>query len=486
MGKTTHLEQQGWTGATRNWKNFHWFLQMLIIIAGLLVILSSGFAIYRSVAIHQRYYPLVKASMEMQLAATVAYLWLEEMIGGDKTKTLNDILTRLNVAHGYTVLMLAGGKNTEFALPPLSDSQLYATIVGLQAQLSRQRQLLIQRTRVETDAGPGSGIDQRYHSMLQAFLVDAGAFENQVEGLIEKNYRVSKTINIGVIGFIILLFLILGISFFSYENLRRKNVAEIVDMHRMLVQQEKMAALGTMMAGIAHEVNNPNSFISMNLPLLEGYIADILPIVDGYARARNDWQVANQPYHQFRENLLQTLTHIGNGADRINRFTSTLLHFSRHEREKTPLWINVAETIESVIDISRSKLKRSAIELSVDIDAAVPETIFFDPEVLEITLLNLLNNAADAADKPAPWIALDVRPNPASRNRSIVIEVRDNGSGIREADMRKIFEPFFSTKSPDGGTGLGLYLCYTLLDQAGAKIAVESEVGAGSVFRLTL
>ena len=480
------LEYRGRISATKNWKNFHWFLQLLIVIAGLLVILSSGYAIYRGIAVHQQYYPLAKASMEMQLATTEAYLWFEEMIGGDETKTLSDILTRLNTARDYTVLMIEGGENAEFKLLPLREDDLYATILGLQNQLERQRNLLIQRTHVKNDAGPGSGIDQHYHAMLQGFLMDAGAFENQVEGLIERNFRVSKNISIGVITFIVLLFLIIGISFYRYETLRRKNVAEIVDMHRMLIQQEKMAALGTMMAGIAHEVNNPNSFISMNLPLLEGYLAEIMPVVDDHARHHNDWQVAGMPYLQFRETLFQTITHISSGADRINRFAATLLHFSRHDRQRTPVWINIAETIESVIDISRSKLKRSAIDLSVNIDASLPETIFFDPEVLEITLLNLLNNAADAADKPKPWIVLDVRPDPETRNGSIVIEVRDNGSGIKDADMPKIFEPFFSTKSSDGGTGLGLYLCYALLDQVGGKVTVESEVGVGSVFRLVL
>ena len=85
------------------------------------------------------------------------------------------------------------------------------------------------------------------------------------------------------------------------------------------------------------------------------------------------------PYPRFRETLFQTIAHIGSGADRINRFATTLLHFSRHDRQRTPVWINVAETIKSVIDISRSKLKRSAIDLSVSIDASLPKRFFSTP-----------------------------------------------------------------------------------------------------------
>ena len=112
--------------------------------------------------------------------------------------------------------------------------------------------------------------------------------------------------------------------------------------------------------------------------------------------------------------------------------------------------------------------------------------IFFDPQVLQISLINLLNNAAESVDKQQSWIKLNVIVKSIKGKKAIIIEVKDNGSGIKNSDIQRIFEPFFSTKSSNGGTGLGLYLCHILLQQVGASIEVESEVGVGSVFRLVL
>ena len=100
-----------------------------------------------------------------------------------------------------------------------------------------------------------------------------------------------------------------------------------------------------------------------------------------------------------------------------------------------------------------------------------------------ITAFNFLINAAEAADKKNSWIKLNVFLE-EKRQNALIIEVKDNGRGINKSNMDTIFDPFFSTKSSKGGTGMGLYLCRTLADQMGACIEVDSEVGKGSTFRL--
>ena len=471
---------------TENWKQFHWYLQYLIVAVGLLVLLSSSYALYRGIDIYRKYFPLVKASMEMRLNATTSYLWFEEMLGGDRNKNLKDILEHLDLADWYATAMLEGGENPQLTLLPLKEEALLKRVGALKEQLARQRKLLIQRAGIESNSGPGSTIDQIYHATLEEFITDASDFEVQVEGLIFKDFRRFSYIGTGVIFFSAFLFLIVGYAFYQYERLRRKNYSEIVDMQDMLIHSEKMAALGTMMAGIAHEVNNPNTFISLNTPLLRDHLKAMLAIMDPLAETGVASKVMDKPYDQFKEESMQLVDRIENGSSRIARTVSTLLNFSRNKNKLKAQWFKIREVVDSALSLCGPKLNRAAGSLNVNIAENIPEKIFFDPEVLELSLINLLNNAAEAVDGPESRINLKVACLSGKANGATVIEVADNGSGIKESDLQRIFEPFFSTKSSKGGAGLGLYLCYSLLHQLGASIEVDSEVGSGSTFRIVI
>ena len=472
--------------ATKHWKQFHWFLQILITVVGLIVVLSSGYALYRGIDIYQKYFPLVKASIEMRLKATTSYLWFEEMMGGDASKKLADLLEQLELADWYAKAMMQGGENSHIKLLPIDDPALRNKVVALREHIARQRELLIKRMRFKEHSGPGSRIDQIYHNALEQFIAAANLFEIQVEELIAADFRIFKTISIGVMVISTILFLVVGYSFHRYENLRRKNYSEILGMQDMLVQQEKMAALGTMMAGIAHEINNPNTAIALNVPLLKDHLEAVLPIMDAHAEQHPEYSVLQMPYHEFKAGLLKLVDHIENGSSRITRTVSTLMNFSRNKKQTKRTWFGIKDTIDAVVGICGAKIGSRIRSFNVAIAENVPDRIHFDPEILELSLINLLNNAAEAADKPDSRIDLDVTFSTEGRGDAFIFAVRDNGCGIKENDRQRIFEPFFSTKSSEGGTGLGLYLCYTLLHQIGSSITVQSEVGVGSVFRIVI
>jgi signal transduction histidine kinase len=479
-------KDDGFIDKTENWKRFHWFLQVLILSVGLIIVISISCVFYRGMAIYQRYFPLVNASMEMRLEATTSYLWFEEMLGGDETKKLSDILKNLDLADWYAQAMVEGGEQPHLKLYSLKETVLYDEIRALQKQLTRQRELLVKRINLKADSGPGSSIDQVYHSALEEFISNAIRFEIQVRRLIEKSFQMLGYISIGVVFFSIILFLIVGYSFYRYESLRKKNYSEILDMHDALIQKEKMAALGTMTAGIAHEVNSPNTFISLNIPVLKDYLKEIWPVIDKYAENNVEYKVLEKPYAEFKKDLLKTIDNIDNGSSRINRTVSTLKNFSRKRTQTKKSWFKISDTIESVLNICGSKIEFSVDSFQVNYAEGVPEKIFSDPEIIEISLINLLNNAVEAVDKPNSWIELNVYVNSKKGNKATIIEVKDNGRGIKENEIQRIFEPFFSTKSANGGTGLGLYLCHILLHQIGAYIEVDSKVGVESVFRLMM
>lgn len=471
---------------TKKWEKFNWFQQSLVLLVGIFVILSSVYVIHKGHIIHQQYFPLINASMEMRLDATTSYLWFEEMLGGDNTKDLNDILKNLDHADWYAKAMVEGGENFYVKLLPLTEKSLYDEIVDLQKKLIRQRELLNKRLNQEDESGPGSEIDKIYHSTLNRFIFDAKIFEIRVKDLIDKNYRVYQLMSFGIIIFCVFICLAVSFLFYRYENLRRKNYQEIIDMHEVLIQKEKMAAIGTMTAGIAHEVNNPNSIISLNTEILKEKLNEIWVVKDKYAKDKTDYRLLSMPYRKCKSDIDRSIQNIENGSDRINRTVSTLRNFSKKRNSTSKTWFKISHTIDSVTNICGSKMNFTVDSFEVDISADVPQKVFSDPEILEMVLINLLNNSAEAIDKPNSWVKLNILLRSVKGKQKIIVEVKDNGIGISDSDLKYIFDPFFSTKSSNGGMGLGLYLCKILLGQIGAFIEVESKVGIGSVFRIVI
>lgn len=253
---------------------------------------------------------------------------------------------------------------------------------------------------------------------------------------------------------------------------------------RQFILKEKMASLGVLVSSIAHEINNPNNFVSFNIPILRDYIEEMIPIMDEYAVAHPEFELCNLTYPEFRQDIFKLMVNIENGSGRISSFVSNLRKFSQTEYQVSLIWVELKDVIENVQSICQSKINRSVKSFVKNIPENLPK-IYTEPYALEQILLNLLINAAQAADKHGSWIKLNVTVNNGERGH-IGIEVSDNGCGIDKETQLKIFDPFFTTKPQAEGTGLGLYVCHTLVERLKGRIEVESEPGKGSLFRLIL
>jgi len=265
--------------------------------------------------------------------------------------------------------------------------------------------------------------------------------------------------------------------------IRFSDKTEAKVMEKQLLQSQKLASLGFLISGIAHEINNPNSFITFNLPILRDYLEEILPVVDDYAAHHPEYMISGLPYPDFRQDLLRLLENLDHGALRINTIVGSLKGFassSDHVLVRT----NIGEVIQKGITLCRSKVSRMVRTLEVDIPPDLP-LLHTNPGAIEQVILNLLINAAQAADKKNSWIRLNVRKGNSWRDH-LVIEVTDNGSGMDDRTIEKIFDPFFTTKAPGEGTGLGLSVSHTLIDALGGRIEVKSTKGKGSTFRVIL
>lgn len=266
--------------------------------------------------------------------------------------------------------------------------------------------------------------------------------------------------------------------------IRVNDITERRLFERQLAQKEKLSSLGVLVSSIAHEINNPNNFVSFNIPILREYMHEMIPIIDEYAAGRADFEVCYLPYPEFRQDIFKLLDNLENGSDRIRAFVSNLREFAQEQHKKPRQWIDLKDVIERAISICHSKIKNSVKSFVQRVPEHLPK-IYAYPYVLEQILINLLMNAAQAADKKNSWIRLKVTVNNDEPDHT-VIEVSDNGCGMDEETQYKIFDPFFSTKSSAEGTGLGLFICHRLVDVLRGRIELKSEPGEGSIFKVIL
>ncbi len=264
-------------------------------------------------------------------------------------------------------------------------------------------------------------------------------------------------------------------------------ISDITDekmLQRQIVQSEKLASLGFLVSGVAHEINNPNNFISFNIPILKEYLNEIFPIIDDYAKEHENFELFGMTYPEFRKDVFKLMDNVENGSRRINIAVSNLSEISRMKVKTEMNWIDVKEVIEKSVSICLSKINRMVKSFEVDIPEDLPG-IYTDSETIETVVINLLINAAQAVDKENSWIRLNVTLDDSPQNY-LIIEVSDNGCGMDQKIKNNIFDPFFTTKPPGEGTGLGLTLCHNSIEKLGGRIKVDSVPGKGSTFKVTL
>jgi two-component system NtrC family sensor kinase len=269
-----------------------------------------------------------------------------------------------------------------------------------------------------------------------------------------------------VIGTLLVLTLVLVIAFALRSSNRLVGRLEQADtereeLTRQLFNAAKLASVGEMAAGVAHEINDPLAIIYETA----GVMKDIL---------NPEFQVAFDPV-QFRDHLGV----IEEATLRGRNITRQLLAFARkHEPDPEPLDLNVE--VNRALGIKENEFRVSDIEVETDLDPDLP-TALADANQLEQVLLNLLNNARDAIGEQGR-VAVRTR----REGRYAVIEVRDSGCGMTRDQVAKAFLPFFTTKEVGRGTGLGLSISHGIIKEQGGRIEVESEPGAGTVFFIYL
>ena len=267
--------------------------------------------------------------------------------------------------------------------------------------------------------------------------------------------------------------------------IRIQDITEEKRMEKQLIQSEKLASIGVLVSGIAHEINNPNNYISVNIPILREYIKTMIPIIDEYTEKHPDLEILHMPYVEFRVDIFELLDNIQHGSKQIKSIVKELKVFSKPETDKPIEKIDLKPMFEKVFAFCWSKIRKTVKTFNINIPENLPE-IAIDSQLLEQILINLLINAANAFDAPFyenSRVDLVVSMDDSKKNQ-LIIEVSDNGRGMDEKTLEKIFDPFFTTSPSEEGTGLGMYIVHNLIEKIGARIQVESKLGEGSKFTL--
>ncbi|MFI5396992.1 MAG: sensor histidine kinase [Candidatus Binatia bacterium] len=262
-----------------------------------------------------------------------------------------------------------------------------------------------------------------------------------------------------------------------------------------LVQSEKMRSLGQLVAGVAHELSNPISFVSANVEHLRTYVKALAQSLDGYAslplpadeRARLEARRRELQVDRALADLPGLLDDCEEGARRTKRIVSELQTFARGDRHDAWERVDLHRGIDSTLALLTHRLKD---HIAVHRDYGELPEVECLPGPLNQVFMNLLANAADAIGlrNGNIWITTRLLPaDPAAPGgRTVAIAIRDDGVGMPSDLQTKVFDPFFTTKAVGQGTGLGLSVSYGIVERHGGRLALASVPGAGSTFTVTL
>ncbi|WP_124950510.1 ATP-binding protein [Sulfuriferula thiophila] len=272
------------------------------------------------------------------------------------------------------------------------------------------------------------------------------------------------------------------------EELRLIN-AKLEAAQNQLLQSEKMASIGQLAAGVAHEINNPIGYVYSNLSTLERYMQDVFSMVDAYEQAehaisdaevRQRLQLKREQLDMafLKEDLRELMHESKDGITRVKQIVQNLKDFSHVDATDEWHSADLKGGIESTLNIVNNEIKYKAKVIREY--GAIPEVECLSSQLNQV-FMNLLVNAAHAIEDQG-----EIAIRTGVQGTEVWVEIADTGKGIAPENMKRIFDPFFTTKPVGKGTGLGLSLSYGIIQKHNGRIEVKSEVGKGTAFTVWL
>jgi PAS domain S-box-containing protein len=265
---------------------------------------------------------------------------------------------------------------------------------------------------------------------------------------------------------------------------QRRRLEEITRQQELkLIQANKMAALGTLVSGVAHEINNPNNVVMMNARLLVDAWDDITAGLDAFYQEHSDFQLGGLPYEEMRTMIPTLLEDAYDGSARIAKIVSNLKDFARPNEYAIQAEVNLNDAIRSTLPILKHLVKTKTNNFIMHLAPDLPP-LTGDTHKLGQVFINLVMNALEALPNKNCRVEVTTRLN--EKDQYVELIIGDEGVGIVPEVKDRIFDPFFTTKQQSGGTGLGLAISYSIIKEHGGTLAIDSNRGSGTVARVLL
>ncbi len=258
---------------------------------------------------------------------------------------------------------------------------------------------------------------------------------------------------------------------------RRKAEAKAIRHQEELFQAAKLASLGTLVSGVAHEISNPITSVLLNSPVIKKVWESVLPVLDRYSESHGNFSVGGMSWSQVRLRMPTLLDDILGGAKRVRSIVGELKDFARKGPPEMRESVNVNVVVKSSIGIVSNLIGKSTVDFSVELDEEVP-LVTGNAQKIEQVVINLLVNACQALTSIEQAISLSTFYD--EEDNEIVIEIQDQGKGIPKETLSRIKDPFFTTKYDTGGTGLGLSISDRIIHDHRGTLEFFSAPGKGT------
>ncbi|MEH6825810.1 MAG: transporter substrate-binding domain-containing protein [Motiliproteus sp.] len=283
-----------------------------------------------------------------------------------------------------------------------------------------------------------------------------------------------------------LLLLVLG-GIVIWNRMLTREVArrsqEMQLQQQQLIQADKMTSLGILVSGVAHEINNPSSLLLLNLPVLQEAYQDLEEILEAHYQAHGDFTMGGLDYSRMRDEIPPMLDDMLAGTHRIRRIVDDLRDFARQGPADLSETVDLNEVVATSIRLVDNTIRQSCGHFEVSYGDHLP-SFKGNAQRIEQVVINLIVNACQALDSSDKAITVKTRYHPW--NGELRLEVKDQGCGIEPENLSRLSDPFFTTKREQGGTGLGLSVSASIVQEHGGTLVYDSEPGQGTLATLTL
>ena len=314
------------------------------------------------------------------------------------------------------------------------------------------------------------------------WIIGTGIYVEDVHAQISAITRKTTLVCIMILFLIILLSI--HIVWHGIKVTRGKKLAEEKTLlkQEQLFQAAKMVSLGTLVSGVAHEINNPITSVMLNAPNLTRMWEAMLPILDNHQTQHGDFQVGATVYSRIRDRVPQMLSAITDDARRVRDIVADLKDFARDNPSEMKDDVDLNEVVNKAIGLTANLIKKSTKHFSLICRPELP-TLLGNTQRIEQVAINLVVNACQAL--PDADRSVTVTTGYEAEKKQIILSVKDEGEGIDANALKRLTDPFFTTRREQGGTGLGLAISDRIVKDHGGSMSFESTPGKGTTVHVT-